>query len=123
MLVWQKPDALSIDAGETCTGCCSLLDPWRLNPLGEDVVHAAVLQDEGWQGVHPCQLLQCHLICGVMYPGRAPALASLLLYTRPSTLYTTTKSAACQAVGNQMLHLGSRRAGLMASTDQHHAQI
>ena len=42
-------------------------------------MHAAVLQDEGRQGVHPFQLLQRHFICGVMCPGRSPALASLLL--------------------------------------------
>ncbi len=97
-LCWSgkhKQDAGSKTSGKTCTGCCNLLHPWRLNPLGEDVVHAAVLQDEGWQGVQPCQLLQRRLICGVMCLGRPPALASLLLYM-PLNSYSTNECTAGQ---------------------------
>lgn len=51
-------------ARETCTGSCSLLDPGGLNPLGQQILHAAILQDESWQRVQSRQLLQSHLICG-----------------------------------------------------------
>ena len=99
--------------GQTCrcTGCCSLADPWRLDPLGMDVVQAAVLQDEGWQGVQPCQLLQRHLICGVMCPGTPPALVSLLLYTPPQQCtppaHALLVRCGMSEVGNQICHFAA----------------
>ena len=51
VLLWVYVLTRSISWDSTCMGSCCLLDPVWLNPLVEDVLHAAVFQDQSWQGV------------------------------------------------------------------------
>lgn len=62
-----------VGVSATCAGSCSLLNPIGLDPLVEDVLHAAVLQNQSRQGVQRSQLLQGSFIGSVMGLGTASA--------------------------------------------------